>query len=175
MSENNKHTLDRIEILTGGLLAGLVGGVGMGVVLQFGPNVFEILGALVGSPTIVAGWLVHLAVSVFFAIVFTAIVSHRSIRQSLETFIDFVAAGIAFGTVLGLLAGGVILPVAVARAGVVTLPLPFLPLPGLAAELIGAGVFAVGHLIYGLLIGATVATISGVVPSRIADRTPAHN
>lgn len=175
MGESDYHALSRIEIVTGGLLAGFVGGVGMGVVLQFGPNVFELLGALIGSPTVVAGWLVHLTLSMVFGIAFTAIVSHRSIQQFLSEFEDFVGAGVAFGTVIGLLAGGLVLPVAVGQAGVATLPLPFLPLPGLAAELIGAGVFAVGHLIYGLLVGATVATICGVVPARIGDRTATHN
>lgn len=177
MAETPKHSrrLTGIEIVIGGLLAGLIGGVGMGLVLLLGPDVFEILGALLGSSTVAAGWLVHLSVSVVFGIAFALVVSRRSIRQFVASFDEYVGAGIAFGTVVGLIAGGLILPAAVAQAGVAVLPLPFLPLPGLAAELLGAAVFAVGHLVYGLLVGATFATISGAVPRRFADWTPSHN
>lgn len=177
MAENSKHNrpLSGIEIVTGGFLAGLVGGIGMGIVLYLGPNVFEILGALVGSSTAVAGWFVHLTLSIAFGITFAVALSRRSLAQFVEEFEDYVGAGIAFGTLLGLLAGGFILPLAVGQAGVATLPLPFLPLPGGAAELVGAAVFAVGHLVYGLLVGATLAALSGAVPSRIADRTATHN
>lgn len=175
MGENDNQPLDRIEIVTGGLAAGLVGGVGMGLVLFLGPDVFEILGALLGSSTVAAGWFVHLALSIAFGIAFAVVVSRPAAAQFLESFESFVLAGVAFGTALGLLAGGLILPAAVAQAGVATLPLPFLPLPGLAAELLGAAVFAVGHLVYGLLVGATVATISGAVPRRLAERVATHN
>ena len=161
--------------MTGGFLSGLVGGIGMGIVLYLGPNVFEILGALVGSSTAVAGWFVHLTLSIAFGIAFAVIVSRPALAEYVRSFEDFVGAGIAFGTVLGLLAGGFILPLAVAQAGVGTLPLPFLPLPGGAAELVGAAVFAVGHLVYGLLAGAMLAAISGAVPRRIAERTAIHN
>ncbi len=165
--------LDRIEVLTGGLTAGLAGGIGMGLVLQFGPNIFEILGALLGSETVVAGWLVHLGLSALFGITFAVLVSHPSVAQFVETFESYVGAGIAFGTVLGILAGGLILPIAVGQAGVTTLPLPFLPLPGVVAELVGAAVFAIGHLVYGAIVGAVFATIVGAVPARVADRIPA--
>lgn len=177
MVGRTKHSrrLTGIEIVIGGLVAGLVGGVGMGLVLLLGPDVFEILGALLGSATVAAGWIVHLSVSMAFGIAFALVVSRRSVRQFVGSFDEYAGAGVAFGTVLGLVVGGLILPAAVARAGVATLPLPFLPLPGTAAELVGAAVFAVGHLVYGLFVGATFATISGAVPRRFADRTPMHN
>ncbi|AEH36716.1 hypothetical protein [Halopiger xanaduensis] len=177
MAERHKHerTLTGIEIVIGGLLAGLVGGVGMGLVLLLGPDVFEVLGALLGSSTIAAGWIVHLAVSMGFGIAFAVVVSRPAVRQFVGSFDEYAGAAVAFGTALGLLVGGLILPAAVAQAGVATLPLPFLPLPGLAAELLGAAVFAVGHLVYGLLVGATFGTINGAVPRRLADRTPTHN
>ncbi|GAB3677236.1 hypothetical protein [Halopiger thermotolerans] len=177
MVETTKHSrrLTGIEIVIGGLLSGLVGGVGMGLVLLLGPDVFELLGALLGSATVAAGWIVHLSVSMVFGIAFAVVVSRRSIEQFVTSFDEYVVAGVAFGTGVGLVAGGLILPAAVAQAGVATLPLPFLPLPGLAAELLGAAVFAGGHLVYGLLVGATFATISGAVPRRLADRTPIHN
>ena len=177
MVEDTTHEnpLSGIEIVTAGFLAGLVGGIGMGIVLYLGPNIFEILGALAGSSTAVAGWFVHLTLSIAFGIAFAVIVSRRTVAEYVRSFEDFVGAGIAFGTVLGLLAGGFILPLAVAQAGVGTLPLPFLPLPSGASELLGAAVFAVGHLVYGLLVGATIAAISGAVPSRTAGRTTTHN
>lgn len=174
MSVNNNQPLEGVEVLTGGLTAGLAGGIGMGLVLQLGPNVFEILGALIGSSTIVAGWLVHLTLSILFGIVFATIVSRPALGEFVGTFESYVGAGIAFGAVLGILAGGLILPVAVSQAGVAVIPLPYLPLPGLAAELLGAATFAVGHLVYGTILGAVLATIVGAVPARFADRTVPH-
>ena len=58
----------------GGVVAGLVAGVGMGLVIQFGAGTMALVGALYGFPTVFAGWVAHLFHSVVFALVFVAVV-----------------------------------------------------------------------------------------------------
>ncbi|WP_436344907.1 hypothetical protein [Natronorubrum sp. FCH18a] len=174
MGENDTRTLDGIGIWGGGFTGGLVGGIAMGLVLHLGANQIELLGGLVpGTGTAVAvGWTVHLLLSVVFGLLFAAIASSSTVQQLLVTFTDYVVVGLLFGAVLGLFAGGVLFPVAMQGAGVATLPLPFLPVPGVAAELISALLFALGHLVYGLLLGAVFATVNGVAPVGLRERVP---
>ena len=99
--------------------------------------------------------------SALFGLAFAAIISRRSIQKFVDTFREYIIAGI----VLGIVAGGLIFPVAMTRAGVATYHLPFLPVPGLAGEL-----FAVGHLVYGLVLGAVFAAVNGAAPKTIHGR-----
>ncbi|SIR58328.1 SLC5/6 family protein [Natronorubrum thiooxidans] len=174
MSENTTHGIDSVGIWGGGFTGGLVGGIAMGLVLHLGANQIELLGGLVpgGGTAVAVGWTFHLIISVLFGLVFATLVSRTVGQELLETFIDYVIAGLAFGALLGLFAGGVLFPVAMAGAGVETLPLPFLPIPGIAGELVSALLFALGHLVYGLILGAVFAAINGVTPAAVERRTP---
>ena len=174
MSVNDTHDLDSVGIWGGGFTGGLIGGIAMGLVLHFGANLVELLGGLAPVPgtAVGGGWAIHLGLSVIFGLLFAAIASRGIVQEMVDTFVDYVIVGLVFGAVLGLLAGGVLFPLAMTRADVATLPLPFLPVPGVAGELFSALIFSLGHLVYGLLLGAVFATINGVVPSGAGDYVP---
>ncbi|QLG49158.1 hypothetical protein [Natrinema halophilum] len=174
MSGNSSHNLDSVGVWGGGLTGGLVAGIAMGLVLHFGGRQIELLGGLAAEPEIAVGvgWTIHLMISIAFGLLFAAIASRRTIQENMETFSDYVIAGLIFGAIIGLFAGGVLFPLAIERAGVAAMPLPFLPIPGLAAELFGALLFGVGHLIYGLVLGAVFATVNGITPTGVRERVP---
>ncbi|MDS0475418.1 hypothetical protein [Natrinema sp. 1APR25-10V2] len=174
MRVNGTRDLDGVGIWGGGLTGGLVAGIAMGLVLHLGGNQIELLGGLAAEPemAIGVGWTIHLMLSIAFGLLFAAIVSRRVIQDQIDEFNDYVIAGLAFGTVVGLFAGGVVFPVAMERAGVATLPLPYLPVSGPAAELFSALLFGLGHLVYGLVLGAVFAAVNGVTPSGVRERVP---
>lgn len=172
MTTDTVPQYDGVGIWGGGVIAGIVAGLAMGFVLHFGANLIELLGGLAPIPveSVGLGWLMHSIVSIAFGLVFAAVVSRRPIRRHLTTFTEMVLAGFAYGAFIGILAGGLVFPVAMGRAGVAALPLPFLPVPGAAGEFIAAIIFAIGHLLYGLVLGASFATINGITPAPIRDR-----
>ena len=174
MGENDTHTLDGVGIWGGGFTGGLVGGIAMGLVLHFGAGQIELLGSLLPGPgaAVGVGWMVHMILSVLFGLGFAAIASRPVIQELVDSFVDYVIFGLVFGALLGLFAGGFLFPVAMRQAGVAALPLPFLPVPGVAGELVSALLFALGHLVYGLVLGAVFATINGVVPAGVGEYVP---
>ena len=174
MSVSTAHDLDGVGVWGGGVTGGLVAGIAMGLVLHFGGNQIELLGGLAVEPELAvgAGWAIHLMISIAFGLVFAAIVSRGWIQQQVSDFSDYVIVGLAFGAVIGLFAGGVLFPVAMGRAGVASLPMPFLSVPGLSAGLFGALLFGLGHLVYGLILGAAFATINGIAPRGVRERVP---
>lgn len=176
MGENNSQMreLDGVGVWGGGITGGLVAGIAMGLVLHFGGNQIELLGGLAADPgaAVGVGWTIHLMLSMLFGLLFAAITSREAVRELVETFSDYVVTGLVFGALLGLFAGGVLFPIAMGRVGVATLPLPFLPVPGLAAELVSALLFALGHLVYGIVLGAVFATVNGVTPSGVRKYVP---
>lgn len=171
----NERSRDPVEVWGGGVTAGIAGGVVMGLVMHFGADLVELLGGLAPIPGTAAsvGWTIHMIISILFGLLFAVIVSRPVVRTSLETFSAYLIAGLAFGAALGILAGGLIFPVAMVRAEVATLPLPFLPVPGLAGELLAASIFAIGHLLYGLVVGGVFAIINGVFPQGLPIGLPA--
>lgn len=174
MGENDNRTFDSVGVWGGGLTGGLIAGIAMGVVLHFGGNQIELLGGLATEPStaIGVGWTIHLMISIAFGLLFAAVASRQSVQTLVDDFSDYLIIGLVFGAVVGLFAGGVLFPLAMERAGVATLPLPFLPAPGPAAELFGALLFGFGHLVYGLLLGGVFAMINGVTPTGVRERTP---
>ncbi|QLK27321.1 hypothetical protein HYG81_06895 [Natrinema zhouii] len=174
MSENDKQTLDGIGVWGGGITGGLVAGIAMGLVLHLGGNQIELLGGLATDPgtAVGVGWTIHLMISIAFGLLFAAIASRSFVQQLATSFGDYVIMGLVFGAVIGLFAGGVVFPLAMERAEVAALPLPFLPVSGATAELFSALVFGLGHLVYGLILGAVFATVNGIAPSGVRDRAP---
>lgn len=171
MSTDTVPQYGGVGVWGGGVVAGIVAGLAMGFVLHFGANLIELLGGLAPVPgqSVPLGWLMHSLVSIAFGLVFAAIVSRRPVRRHLASFTEMVLAGFAYGAFIGILAGGLVFPVAMGRAGVAALPLPFLPVPGAAGEFIAAIIFAIAHLVYGLVLGAAFATINGITPAGVLD------
>lgn len=171
MSNDNIPRYGGVGVWGGGVIAGLVAGLAMGFVLHFGAGLIELLGGLAPIPgeSVSLGWTMHGLISITFGLLFAVCVSRRPISREITTFSEMVLAGLAFGAFIGVLAGGLVFPVAMGRAGVAALPLPFLPIPGAAGEFVAAIIFAVGHLIYGLVLGATFATVNGITPPGVLD------
>jgi hypothetical protein len=148
-----------------GLAAGVVGGLGMGLVLHFGANVMTFVGALYGWPTVTGGWVLHLLNSVVIALLFTAVVSRPAVAERIDALWTDVVGGVVYASAVGLVTAGVMLPVAMNLRGVRTVPDPVVPLSGpLGTALVVLSV-AVAHLVYGVLLGATYGAVN-------ADRTP---
>ncbi|GAB7121081.1 hypothetical protein JCM9743_35510 [Natrinema sp. JCM 9743] len=129
------------------------------------------LGGLATDPgtAVGVGWTIHLMLSIAFGLLFAAISSREAVQQQVDDFSDYVIMGLAFGSVLGLFAGGVLFPLAMERADVAALPVPFLPISGTTGELVSALVFGLGHLVYGLVLGAVFATVNGITPRGVRD------
>src|SRR6056297_440375 len=145
----------------GGVVAGLVAGVGMGLVIQFGAGTMALVGALYGFPTVFAGWVAHLFHSVVFALVFVAVVSQPLLSDYTTTATELVGLGLGYGAALGVFTGGFLLPAGLNAVGARELPVPLLPIPGLVGEFTFPVVLGVAHLVYGVLLGAVYATIAG--------------
>lgn len=146
-----------------GISSGVLGGVGMGAMLAVGTNLLPLVGALYGLPGVVGGWLAHLFNSAVFGLLFAVLVSRPLVRQGTGR-ADYVVLGVAYGAGLGLVTGGVLLPLWLDVGGVSSLAVPFLPIPGFVGEFTAALVLAVSHLVYGVLLGAAYAETSGVLP-----------
>jgi uncharacterized membrane protein YagU involved in acid resistance len=130
--------------------AGLVGGVGFGLVMQFVMGAMPVVGSLYGQPTVLAGWVAHLVHSVVFAVVFVALITGTGLGRYARTTAGTTGLGTVYGAVLGVVAGAFVLPVwanAVTAAG---MPVPFLS----AASFLG-------HVLFGVLLGAAYAVIRG--------------
>lgn len=155
----------------GAAVAGLVAGVGMGLVLHFGAGTMALVGALYGRPTVPAGWVVHLVNGVVFGLVFAAAVSRPLLRDYTSSPAELVGAGVGYGAALGALTGGVLLPLWLDAAGATELPVPLLPIPGLVAELAFPAVLGVAHLVYGALLGGVYAAVGGTGSETRTDET----
>jgi uncharacterized BrkB/YihY/UPF0761 family membrane protein len=134
------------DVAVDGLLAGMAGGVVMGVVLLLlglldGTGLLETLGRFdpANGGSAVVGGLLHLAVSglygVFFALVYHILIGRR---PSINRY------GWLIGAIFGL---------------ALWLAAQFVFLPGLNSELadITPSSFALGHMAYGLLLGYLMA------------------
>lgn len=137
------------RLWSGAVTAGLVAGVGMGLVMHFVMGAMPLIGALVGQPTVLAGWIVHLVISVVFALTFAAIVARTSFRE--YGLLGLIGLGAVYGIVLEIVAAGFILPLWANAVGAGPLPVPFLVPMGFLT-----------HILYGVLLGA----VFGIVVTR---------
>lgn len=165
---------DGVRTWGGGVIAGIVAGIAMGAILHVGADLIAVFAGLAPVPvdSVALGWLMHMLVSIGFGLVFAALLSRRPVRRNVTAFVDYLIAGLVFGAFIGIVAGGLVFPIAMDRVGVASLPLSIVPVSGVASEFVAAVIFAIGHLVYGLVLGATFATVNGVVPTRVRNRLP---
>lgn len=141
-----ERTTPRYEPWLGGILAGLAGGVVMGILLLIlSPDALTTaIPALYGQQGAVAGWIVHLFNSVVLGLVFAAVVSLTSLRRYTDSVRGTVGLGAVYGVVLWVITGSIILPFWLQAVGVPAAPpVPTFALPSL-----------VWHLAYGIVLGA---------------------
>ncbi|MFC7080544.1 hypothetical protein [Halorussus caseinilyticus] len=155
----------------GGGVAGLVAGVSMGLVVQFGAGTMALVGALYGQPTLLAGWVAHLFHSVVFALGVVAVVSRPLLSDYTSLPAELVGLGVGYGAALGVFAGGFLFPVGLRAVGATELPVPLLPIPAVVGEFVFPVVFGVAHLVYGALLGGVYAAVAGVESDPRTDDT----
>lgn len=126
---------------------GIGAGIAMGLTISAATGDVAIIGALYGTPVPAVGWLTHLFHSVVFAVAFAALVRGSTHLEAWRPIRRSVVLGAEFGLFLWLFAAGVVMPLWLRAAGVSAM-LPNLTLTGL-----------VGHLLWGLLIGAWVGML----------------
>ena len=156
--------------LGAGVVGGLVGGVGMGIVLHAGSNMMPLVGALYGWPTVVGGWAAHLAHSVLIGVGFAILASRPALSRQTTDVGGCVAVGIAYAAAVGLVTGGLMLPVSLNAIGTRTLPEPLLPLPGALGGILVVISVGVAHVVYGVLLGATYGYVHGPTGVESEDR-----
>jgi uncharacterized membrane protein YagU involved in acid resistance len=124
-----------------GVLGGLAGGVVFGLMMQ-ALGMMPMIGMLVGSESIAVAWGVHLAISALFGAVYGAVVAPR-------------VAGWGAGLTTGVVYGALLWVVG---------PLLLMPaMMGMPVFTINTGALQslVGHLVFGLVLGAVVVALSG--------------
>jgi hypothetical protein len=142
-----------------GIAGGIIGGIGMGIIFHLGANVMPFIGSVYGWPTVIGGWVVHLANSVLFALVFTLLVTRPFVREQMTTLSGCVIAGVFYAAAVGLVNTGVVLPIAMNTLDVQSLPEPVFPVPDAVGAVIVITSIGVAHMVYGLLLGATYGSI----------------
>lgn len=121
--------------LVAGVVGGLAGGVVFGVLMQT-MDMMPMVAQLVGSESIVVGWLVHLFNSALFGAIFTVVFA-----RWLPKPVPAVVLGMAYGVVWWVLGALLIMPA-------------WLGMNEMIFELTTtAWQSLMGHLVYGLLLG----------------------
>lgn len=145
-----------------GAFAGLIAATGMGLVLHVGADMMPLIGALYGQESVLFGWLAHLFNGVVFALVFVVLVSRRVFHNYTRSATEHVLFGLGYGAALGVVTGGVLLPLWLGAVGATTLPEPLVPVPGEPAYAMGL-FFALAHLVYGVLLGGAYGVMHGAM------------
>jgi uncharacterized membrane protein YagU involved in acid resistance len=123
------------------LVAGLIGGVGMGLLMQ---DAMPAVASLYGQEGALAGWIAHLFHSAIFALIFAAVVTRGALRPYADTLAKVVGLGAVYGVVLTVVGPGVLMPIWMNAVN-----------PAANAPLFAIGAMSfVTHLVYGLLLGA---------------------
>lgn len=123
--------------------AGLVAGGVMGAFFAALTGLLPVIGALYGVASPVVGWLTHLFHSVVFALLFAVGTTDDRLRSVASRPLFAGGLGVAWGTILWLVAAGLIMPAWLSLVGIST------PLPNLS------GLGFVGHALWGFVLGTT--------------------
>lgn len=123
-----------------GAAGGLVGGLIFGVLMQ-AMGMLPMVAQLVGSTSVLVGWVVHLAISAFIGVTFGLLLGPWA-----TTLARGAALGAAYGLLWWVLGGLIAMP---ARMG-----MPVLELSTMAWQSL------MGHLLYGLALGLTYVMLA---------------
>ncbi|MFC7323807.1 hypothetical protein ACFQMF_04340 [Halorubrum rutilum] len=131
------------------VVAGIGAGVAMGGLYWSTSGVLPVIGALYGVENVAIGWITHLFHSVVFALLFVAVASRSDARTRLDRPLGASLAGVGWGTLLWLVAAGLLMPVWLRAVGVPA-TLPNLPPIGLF-----------GHVLWGATLGLGYVSLGG--------------
>lgn len=130
-------------------LAGLVGGIIFGVIIQFWLGKMSGLGLLYASRSLALGWVTHLFHSIIGAFLFTGIVSRKSVNQHLNKSSYSILIGLIYGFSLWAALTIIILPI---WFGVVAPWRGGPPQNFTNSQFIGS---LIGFLVYGAIVGGS--------------------
>lgn len=153
-----------------GAAGGLLGGLAMGVILQLTTETLPLIGSVYGMPTVLGGWIAHLAHAVLFGLLFVWIVTLPLFRDTAQTLIGSTGIGIGYGAVLGLGVGGMLLPIAIALLGQSSLPVPSEDFFGIENAFTLAFAISVAHFTYGGVLGLTYWKLRSGTTGETKDR-----
>ena len=137
------------------VVAGVVAGVAFGTMMQMmsAPTpdggempMIAMVGMIVGSPTITAGWLYHLFNSAVIGGVFGWLLGGR-----VRGYGSALGWGAAYGFVWWILGGLILMPVMLGMS-------PFAPLMMTGMQPVAMGSL-IGHLIFGLILGGVFVAV----------------
>ena len=123
-----------------GIVGGLVGGVMFGILMQM-MDMIPMVAMLVGSEAVAVGWVVHLAISAFIGATFAVLFGRYATSVGIST-----AIGIGYGVVWWVLGGLILMP---AKLGMDLFMFNTMAWQSL-----------MGHMIYGLLLGAVYGLLA---------------
>lgn len=144
-----------------GIFGGLIGGVVFGMMMQMmmAPtpeggemSMIAMVGQIVGSPTVFAGWVYHLFNSAVIGAIFGAILAKRDV-----TYGAGFGFGAAYGFVWWILGGLILMPMFLGMQAFA--PLLMEPMRPVALGSL------VGHLIFGLILGGSYAALLQRMPA----------
>jgi uncharacterized membrane protein YagU involved in acid resistance len=124
-----------------GIAGGLAGGLVFGIMMQ-ALGMIGMIGMIVGSESLVVAWAVHLAISAAFGAVFGLVVAPR-----VRGWGSGLAGGAVYGALLWVVGPLLLMPAA--------LGMPLLTVDTMALQSL------LGHLVFGLVLGAVVSALSG--------------
>ena len=122
-----------------GIVGGLAGGLVFGVMMHT-MGMIPMIAMLVGSESVVVGWIVHLGIAAFIGVTFALILGRRANKPGVAAVL-----GLGYGAVWWVLGPLLIMP---ARLGMPTFMFNDMTTKSL-----------VGHLIYGAVLGITYALV----------------
>lgn len=143
--------------VAGGLIGGLVFGMMMQMMMAPTPDggqmpMIAMVGQIIGSPTIAAGWIYHLFNSAVIGAIFGWLLGNR-VRGYASAF----GWGATYGIAWWILGGLILMPVLLGMPAFAPLMMP-------PMRMVAVGSL-VGHLIYGLILGGAFAWLHhGVRP-----------
>lgn len=136
------------KIWVGSVVAGLLGGVLFGLIMQFVMDAISSVGALYGIEGVTAGWVFHLFHAAVFGIAFGIIVTTPAVRARIPDPGTMLFLGAVWGLFLWLVAASIVMPI---WLGGVTDLSPVVPNVDLQS--------GVGHLVYGLTLAGVLAVL----------------
>jgi uncharacterized membrane protein YagU involved in acid resistance len=142
--------------IVGGLVAGVVFGMMMQMMTAPTPDggqmpVINMIGMIVGSPTAGVGWLYHLFNSAVIGAIFAWVLGART-----YTYGTGLGWGAAYGFVWWILGGLILMPVFLGMPAFAPIMMPEMRTVAMGS--------LIGHLIYGLILGAVYVAMTRRAP-----------
>lgn len=150
---------------------GLVAGALMGGVLHAATGSLAVIGSLYGASATGSGWIAHQFHSAVFSTVFAVATTKSRLSAVAESLSGSVALGVAYGVLLWLVAGGVVLGLWLNAVGIQA-SVPNLDPVSLAGHVVwGVSLGALAHLVPTSVVGSGVRRVRSWVAARLGRAT----